>query len=119
MPKKENRKKLIKNLDIAVRDFILKRDGHACVICGKTETLAAGHLISRSCYAVRWSETNLFCQCRGCNLLHEFRPERFTLWFLNKYGLEAYQKLCADSRIQVKISNQQLKEMTEQYGLRL
>lgn len=116
--KKESRKKIIKNLDSIFSKFIIKRDGK-CVICEKTENLSAGHLISRACYAVRWDERNVFVQCRGCNLLHEFRPERFTLWFLNKYGLEQYQKLCEDSRQQKKFSNNLLKEMADHYGMQL
>ncbi len=116
--KKETRKSLVKDLDRAFSNFIIKRDG-SCVICGKTEVLAAGHLISRSCYAVRWDERNVFVQCRGCNMLHEFRPERFTMWFLDKHGLEAYRSLCADSKVQRKISNLELREMTEKYGLRV
>lgn len=116
--RKPTRKRLIRNLDTAFSEVILKRD-KCCVLCGKTEHLAAGHLISRACYAVRWDERNVFVQCRGCNLLHEFRPERFTLWFLNRHGLDAYRLLCEDSKIQRKFSNQDLRERTETYGLRL
>jgi hypothetical protein len=116
--KKENRKRLVKALDKAFSRFIIERD-KKCVMCGKAEILAAGHLISRACYAVRWDDRNVHVQCRGCNLLHEFRPERFTLWFLDKYGLEAYRSLCEDSKIQRKISNSDLREMTEKYGLLL
>ena len=94
--KKTDRKKLIKRLDSIVREIVLLRDGR-CVICGKLDNLQCGHLITRGKHSVRWDLKNCHVQCSGCNLKHEFYPEIYTQWFLNKYGLVEYEALCRRS----------------------
>ena len=108
------RKKLIKKLDTVFSIFIRKRD-KKCVICGTKERLTNGHLITRSKYSVRWSVVNCHCQCIGCNMLHEYQPERFTLWFIKKFGESVYTKLVLDSNKIRKFSNSDLETLIEQY----
>lgn len=96
--KEKQRKKLIKKCDELVSLIVRKRDGK-CVVCGSTQNLTCGHLITRNCKIIRWELTNNNCQCRSCNFTHEFRPERYTSWWVNKYGLDAYNEL-------VRLSNQ-------------
>jgi len=95
-PKKKpiKKSKLIKECDDLVSLIVRARDG-SCVCCGKTENLTCGHLITRGCHIIRFDFTNCNCQCRGCNFLHEHRPERYTKWWINKYGKDAYDKLVA------------------------
>lgn len=87
----------MKRTDRAMSLWIRRKYG-ACVQCGTTERLTAGHLITRNAKSVRFDERNVFCQCASCNFLHEHRPELFTSWFLLKYGQEAYETLVADSK---------------------
>lgn len=93
---KSQRKRLIKRLDDLTREIVLVRD-QRCVTCGKIENLQCGHLITRAKYGVRWDLKNCNVQCQGCNFRHEYNPEIYTRWFLNKYGLEEYQSLCQRS----------------------
>jgi hypothetical protein len=94
--KKPTRKQLVKQLDTLVSLIVRKRDGR-CVQCGTTENLTCGHLITRSKYKVRWNLQNCHCQCRNCNLSHEYNPHPFTQWFIERFGLQAYKDLNRES----------------------
>lgn len=94
----KRRKQLIKACDDLVSKIVRKRDGK-CVCCGATDRLTDGHLITRSCAIIRFDLTNNNCQCASCNFTHEFRPERYTEWWIKKYGLEAYKELVAQSKL--------------------
>lgn len=94
--KRTERKKLIASLDKITREIVLVRDGR-CVTCGKVENLQCGHLITRARYGVRWDLLNCNVQCSGCNFRHEYNPEIYTRWFLNKYGQAEYESLCNKS----------------------
>jgi len=93
----KERKKLIKQCDDLVSLIVRKRDGR-CVCCGSMENLTDGHLITRTCRIIRWDLTNNNCQCKGCNFRHEFRPEKYTQWWIKKYGMNAYDKLVNQSQ---------------------
>ena len=108
------RQRLIKRLDNVFSKYIRLRDKR-CVICGTTENLQAGHLITRRCYATRWDEMNVFAQCRNCNYTHEYRPEIFTNWYIEKFGADKYQELVVKSKMVVKYKNADLLAMIEYY----
>lgn len=36
--------------------------------------------------------------CSACNMMHEMRPEIFTRWYVDKFGVEAYDNLVLDSQ---------------------
>jgi hypothetical protein len=93
-PKKSDRKHLVKELDKIVSLIVRKRDGH-CMTCPNPRglPLTNGHLITRGKHSVRWDMENCFCQCTGCNMLHESQPEHFTRWFIKKFGIEKYDEL--------------------------
>ena len=93
---KNPRKLLIKKADSLLSRYIIRRDGQ-CVTCGSSSQLTNGHLISRVCFALRWDLRNCNCQCVGCNLRHEYRPEIYTQWFIRKYGVEEYEKMVQKS----------------------
>ena len=82
----------IKKLDKEFSRFIRNRDKR-CVLCGKTENLQCGHLFSRVAHSTRWSEVNCHGQCSGCNVYHEHNPHKFTIWFINKFGVDKYKLL--------------------------
>lgn len=111
------RKKLVSKLDKVFSEFIRNRDKR-CVCCGKTEGLTNGHLITRAKYSVRWSELNCACQCRGCNMLHEYQPERYTDWFIRKHGLKKYQALITESNQIKKFTDTDLEELIKKYDIR-
>src|SRR3989337_2604270 len=90
------RKRLIKQLDRKMSEYVRLRD-KKCVICGKKGGLQGGHLITRGAYSVRWSEANVFAQCRGCNLLHEYRPYIFQNWYNKTFGVDVHAKLIAQA----------------------
>ncbi len=113
------RRNLIERLDKVFADYIKARDNYTCVVCGSKQNIQAGHLITRVNYSTRWDEMNCFAQCRSCNFMHEYRPEIFTLWFIEKYGQETYEKLVQKSRMIVKYKNRDLEALIEYYKQRL
>jgi hypothetical protein len=116
--KKTARQKAIKRADDAMSEYIRARDKE-CVICGSRERLTNGHLITRGKYSVRWKELNCHCQCRGCNLLHEHQPEQYTSWFIQRYGLAAYEELVRESNTIKKYKTHDIEEIARYYKKKL
>jgi hypothetical protein len=109
---KSARALLVGKLDSACRDIILDRD-YSCVCVvgnGHKGPRTSGHLISRTRESVRWDLYNIHEQCGGHNMLHEYQPERFTSWFLGKFGVDQYARLVQDAE---KVSKLQLYELQE------
>lgn len=105
--KKTDRKRLISALDKIVSKIVIWRDGQ-CVQCGTTNRLTNGHLITRSCYSVRWDLRNCNCQCSGHNFAHENHPEYYTDWYIKRFGVADYEELVSDSRNHQKITDDDL-----------
>lgn len=55
--------------------------------------LTPGHLFSRVAHSTRWDLNNIFAQCGSCNLKHEYDPYPLTKYYIDKFGLEAYDAL--------------------------
>jgi hypothetical protein len=110
-----NRKKLVKKLDDVFSVFIRARDKNKCITCGTTENPTCGHLITRAKYSVRWDERNSFCQCFGCNMSHEYNPEKYTAKWLAIYGEKAYQQLVRDANKSHKFTDKELEALIEKY----
>jgi hypothetical protein len=107
---KSERKKLVAKLDAVFSEYIRARDGYRCITCGvqgreRDGLMQCGHLFTRASYSTRWDELNCFCQCRGCNLSHEYDPAPFTIRFIHKYGQEAYERLYAKSKSTLKLTD--------------
>lgn len=64
-----------------------------CVLCGSTERLTAGHVLTAAAESTRFDEMNTFGQCSGCNFAHEHHPEKYHLWYISKFGLPAFESL--------------------------
>lgn len=111
------RKSLVAGLDKAVREIVLERDAK-CVLLppqnGHSSTLQAGHLVTRGKMSVRWDLYNVNCQCSGDNLLHEHFPHKYTQWFLDKFGVDQYTRLCKDADSANKLQAYELKELLDQ-----
>lgn len=90
--KKTPIKKLKAQLDKLMSQFVIMRD-RKCQVCGKIDNLTCGHLFTRGHMSTRWDVLNCNCQCIGCNMLHEYDPSRYTLWFINTFGLPEYRDL--------------------------
>lgn len=119
--KKPKRKQLVKELDRVFSLFIRKRDrlenkGDKCFVCGQvTDRPQCGHLISRSCFSVRWVPLNCNTVCPGCNYRHEFRPEYHTLRFIEENGSSVYDKLVQLSKQAIKHDTVCLQTMIDYY----
>lgn len=50
----------------ALRDFVIERDGRACVQCKGTEMLVADHIVSRRNGGAHHPD-NMQCLCHSCN----------------------------------------------------
>ena len=116
--RRPTRKGLVKKLDTVFSEYIRKRDGQ-CVQCGSIENLTCGHLITRSKYAVRWDERNAFGQCAGHNYSHEFNPHPFTVYFLNRFGAQAYKSLVRQSNSPRKLTDKELQQMIAEFENKL
>lgn len=93
VPAKTRRKRLVAKLDEITSLYVRLRD-KCCVTCSSTARLQCGHLITRAHYAVRWDTGNCNAQCASCNIIHEFDPHPYINWFIDMFGLAAYQELC-------------------------
>jgi hypothetical protein len=106
---KLTRSGLIKKCDDTWSLLVRLVDGR-CVICGATEGLQCGHLFSRVSYTTRYLPLNCWCQCRGCNVRHEFDPFPFNDWFIRRYDLETWERLHALASHHTNVKNWQLQE---------
>jgi hypothetical protein len=108
--------KLMKKATEVFNAWIRRRDGNRCVCCGTTQNPTCGHLITAGKKSTRFDELNCHCQCRTCNYSHEFRPEIYTLWFIRKFGGEAYDDLVTRSNAIKKFTREELEEIIRRYG---
>jgi hypothetical protein len=110
-------KVLDKLLNMTIKEIVLLRDGF-CVCpapsTGHGRKRQPGHLISRGKKSVKYDLRNVNEQCDSCNGLHENYPERYNNWFVNKFGLDAYNSLCADGAEKVDLSFVELEELFRQ-----
>jgi len=110
--KRTPHKILTDRLDEVVSLIVRKRDGR----CVQWEDgncagpLQCGHLITRSKQSVRWDLINCNAQCAGHNMAHEYNPHPYTLWWIRKYGLDAYKDLVRRSNVIVKRYDRDLKD---------
>lgn len=96
-PSELARKRAKKRADEAARRYAKAKYGY-CVTCGAAGegvVLQWAHLLPGGVENTRYHKKNFAQQCAGCNLLHEHQPQRYTLWFLNRYGVDEYADLCA------------------------
>ena len=108
--KKTSRKALVRKLDSLVSKYVIARD-KKCVNCGKRENLTGGHLFSRAAYSTRWDVNNVFCQCIGCNMRHEYDPYPLTSYFIEKYNMVEYDALHYKYSHPKKFKDYELQEM--------
>lgn len=111
--KKTPRQLLVRNLDTIIREIIMVRDPESVPLIYKTvleENGAVdysinhygvpqcGHVISRGKMPTRWDLRNCHKQDASDNLLHEYYPEVYITWYIDKFGLDNWKELLDDSR---------------------
>ena len=101
----------------AFNRYIVLRD-RRCVTCDKTEHLTCSHLISVTAGDyMRFLQINSHCQCRGCNFKHEYKPEDYTRWFLQHYGVDEYEQLCLLKKEIRKYTTEEFRTIATRYKL--
>ena len=111
--KKSPRRKLVAELD-RVFSLYIRAKSKVCVFCGKP-TEHWFHIITRAKYAVRWDESNAVPSCAGCNFRMEYDPHPFIKWYIDTYGLPAYEDLILRSNKIAKFSADDLQNMIDKY----
>ena len=123
MPRKPSRKNLIKRLDTIFSKYIRLRDSDPegycrCSTCGEVHhwtKIQAGHFISRKHYSTRWDEENVHAQCVACNVFRYGEQYKFSLYIGENLSKELYDK----SRLIVKFTDVEIKEMIDDYNDRI
>lgn len=84
-----------------------------CQLCGMPEVESC-HIFGRSHYRTRWelptdSESNVIAGCRRCHSRDHLEPGYFKHWFIRKWGMSAWDRLCrrANTRAEYSISDLQ------------
>ncbi len=76
-----------------------------CVTCNRVfpfEELQAGHAIGGRNNAILFDEELVNAQCRGCNSYGNGRYAEYSVWFINRYGIEKWEEKVRLSRSVVK-----------------
>ena len=94
--------------------YIRERDG-SCVLCG-ARPVQCGHIISRSQRTTRWDDRNAFGQCAGCNLRHEYNPEIFINWFVNRFGWDVWERLSSKAHTHRKMTEDEINAIADKYA---
>lgn len=118
MKKKTDRKKLIEKLDKIFSLYIRFRDNGVCYTCGKRgdiKNMQAGHYVSRSCYALRWDETNVHCQCYSCNVCKHGDLITYRERLIEDYGDATVEQIEAQRHDTVKWTIDELQELYDYY----
>lgn len=113
--KKTERQKARDYADKWFSKYIREKSANICFVCGTMENPTCGHLITRSHLSTRWDVKNAECQCKGCNLKHEYNPEIFTNRYIDQYGLEEYQKISKRSQEKVKLTVEDIRQIGESF----
>lgn len=116
--KTKNERQLLEiQLDVLVKTIVLERD-NGCVCPppknGHSNVRQPGHLLSRRNKTVKWDLRNVHEQCSSCNFLHTIKPEMYTIWVLNKLGVDQYISLAKDGQEVRKYQTYELLELLEQ-----
>lgn len=81
--------------------------------------VTCGHLISRGKRVLIFSSRNSNGQCQGHNGLHRYYPEIYTDWWINHYGLDAYNSLVSASKVNYyKWTREELEKLIKKYEKR-
>lgn len=102
MKRKSERRRLMQQIDLLVRDRVFARDGWQCVKCGSVKNLQAAHIMPKGRYQrLRFEECNILTLCLGCHIFGAHRdPVGFIDWLEQKYPgkIQTLKEMAAMSR---------------------
>ena len=101
-------------LDRLTSLIVRKRD-KACVLCGRTDDIQAGHLYSRRYLAIRWDLKNVNAQCSAHNILHNEHPHLYMDWFQRTFSEDALIELSERRWRAKRFTDEELKNMVCEY----
>lgn len=111
--KLSSRKKVVRDLDSAfsleVRAKAKMEIGH-CAFCSNPIEHCF-HFVTRGKHSVRWDFRNATGSCAGCNYRYEFDPHFAITWYINRFGVAAYEKLVSDGNKIAKFSTPDLRDL--------
>jgi len=119
MNKKPSYQKLKLELTQVFNKYIRLKGNNICVICGSQNNSTAGHVFSSVNLSTKWDESNVFVQCMGCNLRHEYDSYPYFNWYINKFGKKKFDLLYIKHKSVVKFSNSDLQTMINIYKKKL
>lgn len=93
-----------------------------CVTCGREYSfseLQAGHAIGGRNNSILFDEKLVNAQCRGCNSYGNGKYAEYSVWFINKYGLEEWEEKVRLSHTTVKYTILDYQEIYEKYKTKL
>ena len=114
--------RLKKVADKVFSDYIRTRDYFICQTCHKRldKTNAhCSHFNSRVHMSTRYDENNCICQCAEENIFHEGNKPKFSLYLIDKLGMEGYSQLIMKATMYQKVTAEWLKEIIAKYTNKL
>ena len=105
-------------------EYIRRRDADefgmvSCISCGKRmhwKEADAGHYIAKTGgLSIYFSETNVNCQCTGCNRYRHGNLAQYALALRRKYGEQILEKLEYDRRQLIQIHDNEYIEFVKLY----
>lgn len=97
--------------------LIIRARHPRCVLCDSVVDLENGHLLTRTWRPTRWDISptgNCHTLCHRDNMEHEGKPEKYTLWYIGRFGRAAYEELRQRAASHQKFTYETLLEMHEE-----
>ena len=113
-PDAGSRKWLIAELDRLTSIIVRKRDKR-CVTCGSAQGLQCSHFYSRRYLAIRFDLRNCNAMCAGCNRRHNRDRKPYERYMQKTYGPVVIAELDKLRLSLLKVTEQELGEMLQQY----
>ena len=120
--KAKTKSKLTKELDLYYSRYIRKiyaEDGYVkCVTCGKFDEIKFmqnGHYVSRRFYSTRWDDDNCHPQCYSCNVGLAGNYAAYSLYMIDRYGIDILQSLVKRSKAPYKTTYDELLDKIAYY----
>lgn len=117
-----DRKRLIAKADRLFSRYIRNRGArfgyNYCFTCGKRlpiEELQCGHFRPRRYLNTRWHEFNCWPQCNRCNVELSGNLKIYEKRLVDKYGQDAVDGIYYLSRLDQKITNEEIEDIINKY----
>ena len=102
------RQRIEHKLDTVIREIVRFRDSE-CITCGSKSNLTVGHFIKRRHTITRWDLMNVHGQCWECN--SRDNQQEYHDAMLKLYPETAVKQLIDTSRLDIRFTNYELKEI--------